>query len=91
MKNKKITSDQGQRLSEDLLAIDEVLKNVNDREQLWGKLYNLFSSDARKRLSQEQLTKELETLAANDLFASSLKLRQQAQAKAKDHVYPFDN
>lgn len=82
MKNKKITPGQGQRLSEDLLAIDEVLKDVNDREQFWGKLYNLFSSDARSRMSQEKLTKELETIAANDLFVSSLKLRQQAQAMA---------
>jgi hypothetical protein len=82
MKNKKISADQGQRLSEDLLAIDEVLKSVNDREQLWGKLYNLFSSDARKRLNQEQLTRELETIATNDLFAASLSLRQQARQAA---------
>ena len=82
MKNKKITPDQGQRLSEDLLAIDEVLKSINDREQFMGKLYNLFSSDARKRMSQEQLTRELETIAANDLFAASLSLRQQARQAA---------
>lgn len=80
MKDKKVKGEYAERLSEDLAAIDSVLKEVNDREQLWGKLWNLFSKDSRRRLSQEQLTRELETIASNDLFAASLRLRQQATA-----------
>lgn len=82
MKDKTVTKEQGEKLTEDLLAIDEVLKYVNDREQFLGKIWNLFSADSRRRLSQEALTKELEGLASNDLFVSSLKLRQQAQSMA---------
>lgn len=80
MKDKKVKGEYAERLSDDLAAIDVVLKEVNDREQLWGKLWNLFSKDSRRRLSQEQLTRELETIASNDLFAASLRLRQQATA-----------
>lgn len=80
MKNNKLPSEQAERLTDDLAAIDEVLKNVNDREQFWGKLWNIFSKDSRRRMTQEQLTRELETLASNDLFAASLRLRQQASA-----------
>lgn len=80
MKDKKVNGDYAGRLSDDLAAIDNVLKEVNDREQFWGKLWNIFSKDSRRRLSQEQLTRELETLASNDLFAASLRLRQQAAA-----------
>lgn len=80
MKDKNVKGEYAQRLTEDLAAIDTVLKGVNDREQFYGKLWNLFSRDSRRRMSQEQLTRELETLASNDLFAASLRLRQQASA-----------
>lgn len=82
MKNTKISPEEGQRLSDDLMAIDEVLKDVKDREQFSGLIYNVFSSDSRRRLSQEKLTRELETIATNNLFASSLALRQQARTQA---------
>ncbi|MDR3392221.1 MAG: hypothetical protein P4L77_10865 [Sulfuriferula sp.] len=82
MKDKKISPDHGARLTEDLLAIDEVLKTVNDREQLAGLLWNVFSRDSRKRMSQEKLTSELEAIATNDLFVQSLKFRQLAVAQA---------
>lgn len=82
MKNKKISPDHGARLTEDLLAIDEVLKDINDREQLFGLIWNIFSKDSRKRMSQEKLTSELESIATNDLFVQSLKFRQLAVAQA---------
>lgn len=78
MKNKKLKPDYAQQLAEDLQAIDDILAAVNDREQLLGKLWNLFSSNSRKRLSQEALAKELEGIASNELFVQSLKLRNMA-------------
>lgn len=78
MKEKNISTEYGQRLSEDLMAVDEVLSQVTDREQVAGMLWNIFSRDSRKRLSQEKLAGELEALASNDLFAKSLQFRQLA-------------
>ncbi len=78
MKNTKISADTGARLTEDLLAIDEVLKTINDREQAFGLIWNIFSKNSRKRMSQEKLAGELEGIAANDLFAEALKMRQLA-------------
>jgi hypothetical protein len=80
MKDKKLKTDYAQQLTEDLQAIDEVLAQINDREQLAGKIWNLFSANSRRRLSQEALAKELEGIASNDLFVQSLKLRQIATA-----------
>jgi hypothetical protein len=79
LKDKKLKPEEGAQLTDDLLAIDEVLSHINDREQLFGKLWNLFSKNARKRMQQEKLAKELEGIATNDLFVQSAKLRNLAQ------------
>jgi hypothetical protein len=75
LKLRHLTEEEAQRYTEDLQAIDEVLARVHDREQWVGLVWNLFSKNSRKRLSQEALAKELEGFASNDLFVHAAKLK----------------
>jgi hypothetical protein len=82
LKDKRLSKEDVQQLSEDLDAVDEVLATVKDREQFFGLVWNLFSRNARKRMSQEAMAKEIEAYAANNLFVESMKLRQLGRAAA---------
>lgn len=79
MKDKRLKGEEAKRLQEDLVAIDEVLATVRDREQFFGVVWNLFSKSSRKRMADEAMAKELEGFVANNLFVESMKLRQLAR------------
>lgn len=78
LKDQKLSSDDVENLTQDLDAIDELLKGVKDRQQLFGYLIDFLSPYQRKRISQQKMQRELERLAHNDLFTHSAKLRQLA-------------
>lgn len=76
LKDKSLSSDDVERLKADLAAIDEVLETVNDRRQFIGVVWDALSPKARKARNYTILQKELEAIAANDLFARAASLRQ---------------
>ena len=78
LKDTQLSKDDHDRLTADLITIDEILANVNDRRQFFGVLWDAFNIKARKARSQELLQKELEEIAANELFVKAAALRQMA-------------
>ena len=78
LKDKNLSKEDYSRLTEDLVAIDDVLKYVNDRRQFFGVLWDTVWPNARKARNQELLQQELEALAMSDLFVKSADLRQLA-------------
>jgi hypothetical protein len=76
MKSKKLTEEQIASYTEDLTVIDEVIAGVKDRQQLLGYVRDFLSPVRRRRISQEKLQRELETIANNDLFVRAASLRQ---------------
>ena len=75
LKDKKLSKEDVEALNDDLVAIDEVLKDVNDRRQWLGALWDILSPTARKGRSQEMLQKDLENLAVNSLFEKAAELK----------------
>lgn len=67
-KIKNLSKDDRERLSADLLAIDQVISHVNDRRDFFTVLWHAFSSDFRNQWKAEELQKDLERIAANDMF-----------------------
>lgn len=63
----------------DLGVIEELLTTVKDREQFFGWLYNLISSNARKRVRDAELAKQLESYVSNDFFVEAYRLEQIAK------------
>jgi hypothetical protein len=59
-----------------LTVIDEVIAGVKDRQQVLGYVRDFLSPIRRRRISQEKLQRELETIAHNDLFVRAASLRQ---------------
>lgn len=78
LKLKKITEDDRERLNADLKTIDEVLDKINDRRQVFGVIWDTIVPSARKAYNQEKLQKQLENIAANDLFIKASELKQLA-------------
>jgi hypothetical protein len=76
MKNKKLSEEQIASYTEDLTVIDEVIAGVKDRQQVLGYVRDFLSPIRRRRISQEKLQRELETIAHNDLFVRAASLRQ---------------
>lgn len=76
LKDNKLTKDDQLRLIADLECIDKLLKNVNDRRQFFGMLWDVLSPSARRAYSQEKIQQELESIAINDLFVKSASLKQ---------------
>lgn len=74
LKDKDLSKDDQARLHADLAAIDEMLEDVNDRRQFVGVLWDFLSPTARKGRSYELLQKDLESIAANELFAKASSL-----------------
>jgi hypothetical protein len=78
LKNKELSKDDHERLTADMTLIDDVLKDVNDRRQLVGVLWDSLVPSGRKARKQELLQRQLEDLVANDLFVKAAELRQLA-------------
>jgi hypothetical protein len=74
LKDKKLSKDDQNRLQEDLATIDALMKSVDDRRQLMGVLVDTISPGARRARKIELLHKELENIAANDLFLRASEL-----------------
>lgn len=73
LKNRQLTAATYQKVKADLLAIDRVLREVNDRRTVFQVLFgNSHGWD------QMKLQKELELLAANDLFVKAQELSRLA-------------
>lgn len=75
LKDTKLSKDDQERLKADLAAIDDVLKCIEDRRQFVGVLWDVLIPSARKALNQERLQKDLEAIAANDLFVKAADLK----------------
>lgn len=67
-KVKNLSDNDRERLSADLLAVDQIISHVNDRRDFFTVLWHTFSSDFRNQWKAEELQKDLEKIAANDLF-----------------------
>jgi hypothetical protein len=78
LKDRTLPKATQQALTEDLVVIDEILQGVNDRRQLLSVLVDAIVPSARRAYSQERLQRELEDLAANDLFLKAAELKQLA-------------
>jgi len=68
LKDKRLSKDDVERLEADIVAIDVILKDIEDRRQWIGAIIDTVSSSARKAHNQEVLQKELEDIAVNELF-----------------------
>jgi hypothetical protein len=78
LKNKKLKPADRARLEADLVAIDNITKDVNDRRQWMGVVWDFVSPSARKERNQMLLQQELEALATNELFVKAGQLKQLA-------------
>ena len=76
LKDKKLEADDIDRLNADLVVIDNVLENANDRRQWFGVLWDTVNPYERKGRDQELLQKELEDLAVNEFYVKSSQLTQ---------------
>lgn len=78
LKDRKLSRDDHDRLQADLVAIDNVMTHVEDRRQLLGLIWDFVSPSSRRAWNTTRLQKELEDIAANDLFAKAAELRVHA-------------
>lgn len=78
LKDRDLDKEDVVRLEEDIKVIDNLLKDVNDRRQFFGVLWDSLSPSARKDHNYTGLQQELETLANNDLFVKAAQLRTSA-------------
>ena len=74
-KDRGLTKAEIDALQDDLKAIDECLFQINDRRQFVGVLYDFFWPGASKDRKFTKLQKDLEDLAANELFSKSAQWR----------------
>lgn len=78
LKDKDLDKDTHERLQADLIEMDLILKEINDRRQLVGVIWDAVIPSSRKARNQKLLQQELEDLAMNDLFAKAAELRNAA-------------
>ena len=76
LKDKKLDKEDVERLEADIVAIDIILKDIEDRRQWVGAVIDTLNSSARKARNQELLQKELENIAVNDLFLKAAQLNK---------------
>lgn len=76
LKDKKLPAERVNQLSEDIVVIDNILKEIEDRRQWLGILWDTLVPSARRAYKQEKLQKELEALAYNDLFVKAAEMRR---------------
>ena len=75
LKDKKLPHDRQKQLLEDLKVVDDILERMNDRLQILNVMWGWVSKHQRDRLAQEKLSRELEDVAINKLFAKAAELR----------------
>jgi hypothetical protein len=78
LKNADLDKDAASAYAEDLKVVDDILATVRDRRDLFACVADFLSPSRRRRGSQEQLQRELERIANNDLFVKAAALRQAA-------------
>jgi hypothetical protein len=76
LKEKGLSDERQQGLAQDIQVIDDLLKDFKERQQLLGYVLDFISPFQRQRISQEQLQRQLEQLAHNELFVRSAALKQ---------------
>jgi hypothetical protein len=75
LKDRDLSKELVDRIKGDLVVVDRLLLTVKDRFTLISAVFNFLSSERRDRFAQEKLARELEQLAANDLFVASAELK----------------
>lgn len=75
LKDRDLSKEDVVRLEEDVRVIDLLLKDVNDRRQFFGVMWDILSPTARKDRNYTHLQQELELLGTNDLFLKAAQLR----------------
>jgi hypothetical protein len=78
LKDTDLPPEDATRLHDDLAAIDHVMDKVKDRRQLANLLLDVFNSEYRQARSQYVLQRDLEDIAANDLFIKASVIKQLA-------------
>ena len=78
LKNQKIDPKRRKTLLEDIEAMDRMLEGMKDRRTFYERVWILLSSTARSGTRQQRIQQELESLANNDLFLASAKLKELA-------------
>lgn len=78
LKDKSLTKEEINALTSDLDLIDSTLKNGEDKRQLISILLDFVIPTFSKRKSEVELQKELEELAANELFVKAANFKQLA-------------
>jgi hypothetical protein len=76
LKEPGLDDERQKALAQDIQTIDDLLKELPERQQLLGYIVDFCSPFQRKRISQEKLQRELEQLAHNDLFVRAANLKQ---------------
>jgi hypothetical protein len=75
LKDKDLSTDDIARLNADLDAIDLVLKEVNDRRQFFGVIWDAIAVWNYKGRDQKKLQQDLESIAINELFVKAAALK----------------
>jgi len=75
LKDPKISKSDTVRLTQDIEAIDELLKTIHDKRQFIGVLWDWVSIIGQKRVNYTNFQKQLEEFASNDLFVKAAQLR----------------
>jgi len=78
LKDKKLLPEDVKRYQDDLDAIDKILKNVNDRRQVIGVLWDMINPMTWKPAAQKKFQQDLEAIAANELFARAADFKNMA-------------
>lgn len=74
-KTKDLSSSDRDRLAADLRTIDAITTHVNDRRDFFTLLWTTTAPKFRQQWKAEQLQKELEEIASNDLFDKANQLK----------------
>lgn len=74
-KDNRTTQEDRDRLAADLRSIDAITTHVNDRRDFFTLLWHTLSPRFRNQWKQEQLQKDLEAIAASELFDKANQLK----------------
>lgn len=68
IKTKKLSKEHEEQIRKDVEFLNEQIKEISDRVQFFTEIGKIVIPSVRERYSQEKKQRELEALAANDLF-----------------------
>lgn len=74
LKDKTLPPEQRKALTDDIDAVDLLLKNIDDKRTLMEMFYTSVLPSGRRQYQQLQFQLELEKMANNQLFATAEKL-----------------